>query len=110
MVISINRELALDMEEIKTNKSENNLELWELDKFLDKIVQDGCRVINLSHRGLTIVTGRLEEAISAHVLLLNNNKLLMPPGELCSLKDLTELVLDNNMLTMLPSGNSICSL
>ena len=62
-------------------------------------------MINLSHRGLTIVTGRLAGAVSARNLLLNHNKLLVPPEEMCSLTNLTELVLDNNMLTMIPSGD-----
>ena len=80
------------------------MELWELDKFLDKAIAEDCHVINLSHRGLTIVTDRLQKVKSTRVLLLNHNKLLMPPDDLCNLSKLTELVLDNNMLTMFPSG------
>lgn len=95
------------MDEVNCDSDKKPMELWELEKFLDKAIVDKNKIINLSHRCLTIITGRLKSATRAQILLLNHNKLLMPPIELCSLPNLTELILDNNMLTMLPTGKFI---
>ena len=80
------------------------MELYELEKFIERAISSRQAVVNLSHRGLRLLTDGLSAANDAQALLLNNNQLLMLPDDLGRLAGLTELVLDHNMLTMLPSG------
>lgn len=61
-------------------------------------------ILNLSHRGLTVLPASITTATCVRQLLLNNNKLLLPPVELENLQDLEELSLDNNRLTTVPTS------
>lgn len=80
------------------------MDLAELEQYVEEAVQRSAKVLNLSHRNLTIVTNNLAKLTCVNCLTLNDNKLLMPPSELAALVHLEELVLDNNKLTMLPQG------
>jgi Leucine-rich repeat (LRR) protein len=80
------------------------MELAELEKYVERAVKRGDKVVNLSHRSLTVITNSLARLTSAKLLTLNDNRLIMPPSELTSLISLEELVLDHNQLSMLPQG------
>ena len=80
------------------------MDLAELERYVEDAVRRSAKVLNLSHRELTIVTTNLAKLTGVHCLTLNDNRLLMPPSELTALVHLQELVLDNNQLTMLPQG------
>lgn len=92
-------------------KGNEAMSLEELETFVEEVVKRQSEIVNLSHRGLTILTRCVEKMTCARHLTLNDNQLLMPPSELSSLTRLEELVLDNNRLTMLPQGiGSLCNL
>lgn len=78
------------------------MDLLELEQLIEKAAKCKSHVVNLSHRGLTIVTNNVAKLTDVRHLLLNDNKLLMAPSELSLLPLLEELMLDNNQLTMLP--------
>jgi Leucine-rich repeat (LRR) protein len=61
-------------------------------------------VLNLSYRKMKVIPAELADFTFLKVLLLNNNSLLMPPEEVCQLKELQSLSLEYNQLTLLPSG------
>lgn len=68
----------------------------EVDKILLTAISSECTVLNLSHRDLTVLPDSLKELVKVKTLLLNNNKIIMPPMELVSLKNLQVLALDHN--------------
>lgn len=61
-------------------------------------------IVNLSHREIRVIPAEIVTLTSTKVLLLNNNKILMPPEEICHLQQLESISLEHNQLTILPSG------
>ncbi|XP_050395755.2 leucine-rich repeat-containing protein 40 [Patella vulgata] len=80
------------------------MDLLAIEKLIIQAAIRGDEIVNLSHRGLTIVSDSLKKLKHAKTLCLNDNKLLMPPTELGAMVQLEELVLDNNQLTVFPPG------
>jgi len=58
---------------------------------------------------MTIVPEKIAELKSIKTLLLNNNKILMPPEEVGHLPRLESLSLEHNQLTVLPSSIAMLS-
>ena len=61
-------------------------------------------IVNLSHREIRVIPADIAKLTFIKVLLLNNNKILMPPEEICFLQQLESISLEHNQLTVLPSG------
>lgn len=66
-------------------------------------------VLNLSHRNMKVVPAEVAKFTFIKTLLLNNNKILMPPEEISHLEHLEYLSLEQNQLTVLPSGIALLS-
>lgn len=76
----------------------------DVDEVIDTTSRIGVKCLNLSHRHLTILPEKLSQLQTIRILLLNNNKLILPPSEVVRLHNLRELSLAWNQLTILPSG------
>ncbi|EDO45570.1 predicted protein [Nematostella vectensis] len=76
----------------------------ETESLLEKAIGQGHKILNLSHRELTVIPDSLKKLKHVQILLLNDNQIIMPPVELVYLSRLRELCLDHNQLTLLPSG------
>ncbi len=61
-------------------------------------------MLNLSHRDIRVIPADIAKLTFTKVLLLNNNKILMPPEEISHLQQLEAISLEHNQLTVLPSG------
>nr|XP_039267787.1 leucine-rich repeat protein SHOC-2-like [Styela clava] len=77
----------------------------DVELLIEKVKIRKYHCLNVSHRGLTFLPQNFNEIENLKILLLNDNRLVLPPVELLSLCScLEELVLDNNNFTLLPSG------
>ncbi|XP_076803820.1 uncharacterized protein LOC143447523 isoform X2 [Clavelina lepadiformis] len=77
----------------------------EVDDIIEQFLKDHKKTsLNLAHRHLKVIPAKLSNLIWLKHLLLNDNDLVFPPTEVLPLaQTLTELILDNNRLTLLPA-------
>lgn len=74
----------------------------EVDRLLASAISSKWQILNLSHRDLTVLPDSLKKLAEVKILLLNDNRIIMPPMELVTLKSLQVLALDHNQLTLIP--------
>ena len=59
----------------------------EVDKLLESAISFRWPILNLSHRNLTVLPDSLKKLGKVKTLLLNDNRIIMPPMELVALKN-----------------------